>query len=67
MYKIKKYADGIGIHNDDTGASRLLSPEEEKEVLEVLPQLLDEKTASVFVDALPEGLKVIVRSEQVKQ
>jgi len=67
MYVIKKYVEGLAVKNDDTGESRLLSPEEEKEVLEVLPQLKDEKTASVFVDKLPEGLKVIIRSEHVKQ
>jgi transposase len=66
MYILKKYQEGLAVINDDSGQSRLLSPEEEKEVLEVLPQLKDSKTASIFVDKLPDGLKVTVRSEIVQ-
>ena len=67
MYVIKKYVEGLAVINDDTGESRLLPPEQEKEVLELLPQLKDEKTASVFVDNLPDGLKVIIRKTETLQ
>ena len=67
MYVIKKYVEGLAVINDDTGESRLLSADEEKDIYEVLPQLHDEKVKSVFVDNLPDGLKVIIRSEHIKQ
>ena len=57
MYSFKKYAEGIAIQNDDTGASRLLTEEETVRVLDIIPTLQEKKTAAHHRDSLPEELK----------
>jgi len=52
MYYIKKYFEGFGLHNDDTGQSRLLSKKEEKKLLEEYPVLADRKVSTLFIDNL---------------
>lgn len=63
MFYIKKYIDGIAIHNDDTGDSKLLTDQEIKIALERHPSLKEEKTVAVYFDdpcneILNGGLKV---------
>jgi hypothetical protein len=50
MYYIRKYSNGWAIHNDDNGASRLLTDQEIEAVKQEFPQLEDEKVRTVFAD-----------------
>lgn len=53
MFTLKKYVEGIAVHDDDTGKSRLLNREEERQVLEEIPQLQDKAVMAYHVDQLP--------------
>jgi hypothetical protein len=50
MFFIRKYADCWAVHNDDTGESRPLTEQEQKDVQEEFPSLLDEQVRSIFMD-----------------
>lgn len=50
MYYIRKYSNGVAIHNDETGCSRLLTEAEVKGVKKEFPQLEDQKVRTVFAD-----------------
>lgn len=50
MYYIRKYSNGWAIHNDDNGASRLLTSQEMEAVKKEFPQLEDQKVLTVFAD-----------------
>jgi hypothetical protein len=56
MYIIRKYSNGIALHDDDSGASRLLTADE---IAKVDKKFIDDNSAvSLFVDSLPEGLSL---------
>ncbi len=67
MYVIKKDHNDIISINEDDDSFRLLSEAEKEVILEILPQLNEDKTDSVRVDKLSDGLNVVVRKEVVKQ
>lgn len=48
MYYIRKYSNGWAIHNDDNGASRLLTDQEIEAVKKEFSDLEDEKVLTVF-------------------
>lgn len=50
MFYIRKYSNGVAIHNDETGCSRLLTEAEVKAVKKEFPQLEDQKVRTVFSD-----------------
>jgi len=50
MYYIRKYSNGVAIHNDETGRSRLLTESEVKAVKKEFPQLEEESVRTVFSD-----------------
>jgi hypothetical protein len=50
MYYIRKYSNGVAIHNDETGCSRLLTEQEAEAVKKEFPQLEDEGVRTVFAD-----------------
>lgn len=50
MYYIKKYIDGWAIHNDDSGAARLLTEEEIEAVKKELPDLQDDRVLTLFIE-----------------
>lgn len=59
MYTFRKYVEGIAIHNDDSGVSRLLSEAETARLLVEFPALNDNQTAAYHIDALPAHLNDI--------
>jgi len=52
MYYIRKYSNCWAIHNDDTGESRPLAPEEVDAVLIEFPALADPKVRTIFTDTI---------------
>jgi len=50
MYYIRKYSNGVAIHNDANGCSRLLTEQEVKAVKKEFPQLEEAKVRTVFAD-----------------
>jgi hypothetical protein len=50
MYYIRKYSNGVAIHNDANGCSRLLTEQEVEAVKKEFPQLEDPKVKTVFID-----------------
>ncbi|MBI9097835.1 MAG: hypothetical protein JEY91_05135 [Spirochaetaceae bacterium] len=66
MYVLKRVRDDILLSNEDDKTFRLLSEAEKKIILEILPQLNEEKTDSVRVEKHSDGLKVVIRKEMVK-
>jgi len=50
MDYIRKYSNGVAIHNDADGCSRLLTEAEVKAVKKEFPQLEDQKVRTVFAD-----------------
>jgi len=50
MYYIRKYSNGVAIHNDETGRSRLLTEAEVKAVKKEFPQLQQSQVRTVFAD-----------------
>jgi hypothetical protein len=50
MYYIRKYSNGVAIHNDETGRSRLLTEAEVKAVKKEFPQLEQSRVKTVFAD-----------------
>ncbi|MDA3941788.1 MAG: hypothetical protein PF693_21175 [Spirochaetia bacterium] len=51
MYYIKKYIEGLAIHNDATGESHLLTEQEKQKALEIYPVLADRKLSTLFIDS----------------
>ena len=66
MYVLKRVRDDILLSNEDDKTFRLLSEAEKEIILEILPQLNEEKTDSVRVEKHSDGLKVVIRKEMVK-
>jgi len=52
MYYIKKYADCWAIHNDQTGASRVLNESEKVQLLQEFPLLADAKVRTIYADTI---------------
>lgn len=50
MFYIRKYSNGVAIHNDRNGNSRLLNDQEVEAVKKEFPQLEDPKVRTVFID-----------------
>lgn len=50
MYYITKYSNGWAIHNDDNGASRLLTQQEVEVVKKEFPELENERVRTIFAD-----------------
>ena len=50
MYYIRKYSNGVAIHNDENGCSRLLTQQEVEAVKKELPQLEQSQVRTVFAD-----------------
>ncbi len=50
MYYIRKYSNGVAIHNDANGCSRLLTEQEVEAVKKEFPQLEEESVRTVFAD-----------------
>ncbi|SIO53525.1 hypothetical protein [Chitinophaga niabensis] len=50
MYYIKKYSNGWAVHDDVTGAGRLLNENEVARIKNEFPSLADEKVLTVFSD-----------------
>jgi hypothetical protein len=50
MYYIRKYSNGWAVHNDDNGASRLLTAQEVEAVRKEFPDLEDATVRTVFAD-----------------
>jgi hypothetical protein len=50
MYYIRKYSNGVAIHNDRNGCSRLLTQQEVEAVKKEFPQLEDQTVRTVFAD-----------------
>lgn len=52
MYYIRKYADCWAVHDDVTGASRKLNPEEVEKLKIEFDSLRDEKVLTVYTDKI---------------
>jgi hypothetical protein len=52
MYYIKKYVDCWAIHNDQTGASRVLNEAEKLLALQEFTQLVDAQVRTIFADKI---------------
>lgn len=52
MYYIRKYADCWAVHDDITGASRKLQPEEVEKLKIEFDSLRDEKVLTVYTDKI---------------
>jgi hypothetical protein len=52
MYYIRKYADCWAVHDDITGASRRLQPEEVEKLKIEFDSLCDEKVLTVYTDKI---------------
>ena len=50
MYYIRKYSNGVAIHNDANGCSRLLTEQEVEAVKKEFPQLRQSQVRTVFAD-----------------
>ena len=50
MFYIRKYSNGVAIHNDANGCSRLLTEQEVEAVKKEFPQLQQSQVRTVFVD-----------------
>ena len=50
MYYIRKYSNGVAIHNDANGCSRLLTEQEVEAVKREFPQLQQSQVRTVFAD-----------------
>lgn len=50
MYYIRKYSNGVAIHNDANGCSRLLTDQEVEAVKKEFPQLRQNQVRTVFAD-----------------
>jgi len=50
MYYIRKYSNGVAIHNDANGCSRLLTEQEVEAVKKEFPQLSQSQVRTVFAD-----------------
>ncbi len=50
MYYIRKYSNGVAIHNDANGCSRLLTAQEVEAVKKEFPQLQQSQVRTVFAD-----------------
>jgi hypothetical protein len=50
MYYIRKYSNGVAIHNDANGYSRLLTQQEVEAVKKEFPQLQQSQIRTVFAD-----------------
>jgi hypothetical protein len=50
MFYIRKYSNGVAIHNDANGCSRLLTEKEVEAVKKEFPQLEEESVRTVFAD-----------------
>lgn len=48
MFYIREYSNGVTIHNDMNGCSRLLAEAEVEAVKKEFPQLADKKVRTVF-------------------
>lgn len=57
MYQFKKFVEGIAVIDDDTGKSRLISPKEYSILIKAYPKFRSDKTASWFVDTIPDGIR----------
>lgn len=52
MWQIKKYQEGLAIHDLDNETSRLLTDQEAKAIQEEFPSLRDPKVVSYFTDVI---------------
>jgi hypothetical protein len=50
MFYIRKYSNGVAIHNDENGCSRLLTEAEVEAVKKEFPRLENQKVRTVFAD-----------------
>jgi hypothetical protein len=50
MFYIRKYSNGVAIHNDENGCSRLLTDQEVEAVKKEFPQLQQSQVRTVFAD-----------------
>ena len=50
MFYIRKYSNGVAIHNDANGCSRLLTELEVEAVKKEFPQLQQSRVRTVFAD-----------------
>ena len=50
MFYIRKYSNGVAIHNDANGCSRLLTEQEVEAVKKEFPQLQQSQVRTVFAD-----------------